>query len=127
VSIAVPDIAAAAEALEARLGLKAGPIEENAGQGVRLAYVELGNAKIELIEPTSPSSPIARFLERYPAGGLHHVCLGVGDLEAVLANATAAGARLAGKPAVNVHGDRIAFLDPKDVLGALVELEEHNR
>ena len=124
VAIAVPDIAAAAAALERRLGIKAGPVHENARQGVRLAYVELGNARLELIAPLSPTSPIARFLERNPAGGLHHVCFNVADLDAALAAATGAGARQAGEAGRNVHGDRIAFLGPREMLGALVELEE---
>ncbi len=124
VAIAVPDIAVAAAALERKLGIKAGPVHENAAQGVRLAYIDLGNARIELISPLSPTSPVAKFLERNPAGGLHHVAFNVGDLEAALSAATAAGARQAGQTGQNVHGQRIAFLAPKDLLGALVELEE---
>ena len=124
VAIAVPDLAAAAANLEKRLGVKAGPVHENAAQGVRLAYVDLGNARIELIEPLSPQSPIAKFLERNPAGGLHHVALNVPDLDAALSAAVEAGARQAGTSGLNVHGQRIAFLAPKEMLGALVELEE---
>jgi methylmalonyl-CoA/ethylmalonyl-CoA epimerase len=124
VAIAVPDIELAAAALEKRLGIKAGPVEENTAQGVRLAYIELGNTRIELIEPVSPDSPVAKFLERNPAGGIHHVSFNVGDLDASLAAALGAGARQAGKSGLNVHGERIAFLNPKDLLGVLVELEE---
>lgn len=124
VSIAVPDIAAAAAALERRLGLRAGPVQENVAQGVRLAYVELGNARIELISPIDPASPIARFLERNPGGGLHHVAFNVSDLDTALAAATSGGARQAGSSGRNVHGDRIAFLSPKELAGVLVELEE---
>ena len=124
VAIAVPDIATAATALERKFGIKAGPVHENASQGVRLAYIDLGNARIELISPLSPDSPIAKFLEKNPAGGLHHVCFNVGDLDAALAVAIGAGARQAGKIGNNVHGDRIAFLNPREVMGALVELEE---
>ena len=124
VAIAVPDLAAAAEALSRRLGLVAGPVHENAAQGVRLCYIDLGNARIELIAPLSPQSPIARFLEKNPNGGLHHVAFGVGDLDAVLHTAIDAGARQAGQSGRNVHGDRIAFLAPRELLGALVELEE---
>ncbi len=127
VAIAVPDIAAAAAALEKRLGIKSGPVHENVAQGVRLAYIDLGNARIELISPLSPDSPVAKFLERNPAGGLHHVCFNVGDVEAAVAAAVGAGARQAGKTGQNVHGDRIAFLNPKELLGALVELEEKHR
>lgn len=127
VAIAVPDIATAAAALQRRLGITAGPVHENAAQGVRLAYIDLGNARIELISPLGPDSPVAKFLERNPGGGLHHVCFNVGDLDAALAVATEAGARRAGNTGRNVHGDRIAFLNPKELLGALVELEEGRR
>lgn len=124
VAIAVPDIEAAAARLEQRLGIKAGPLHENAEQGVRLAYIELGNARIELISPMSAVSPIAKFLERNPGGGLHHVAFSTSDLDALLGSAIEAGARQAGKAGHNVHGQRIAFLSPKELLGALVELEE---
>ena len=124
VAIAVPSIAAAVEALTKRLGVTAGEVQENAAQGVRLCYLDLGNARIELIEPTSPASPIAKFLEKNPSGGIHHVSLNVGDLDAALAAATAAGARQAGKTGMNVHGERIAFIGPRELAGELVELEE---
>ena len=124
VAIAVPDIALAAAALKRKLGLEAGPVHENAAQGVRLAYIDLGNARIELIAPLDANSPVARFLEKNPNGGLHHVAFNVGDLDAALAVATSAGARQAGKSGHNVHGQRIAFLSPKELMGALVELEE---
>ncbi len=124
VAIAVPDIASAAAALERKLGVKAGPIHENAAQGVRLAYIDLGNARIELIAPIGPDAPLNKFLEKNPAGGLHHVAFNVPDIEAALAEAADAGARQTGKTGLNVHGERIAFLHPRDLLGALVELEE---
>ena len=124
VAIAVPSIAAAVEALTKRLGVTAGEVEENAVQGVRLCYLDLGNARIELIEPTSSTSPIAKFLEKNPGGGIHHVSLTVDDLDAALTAATEAGARQAGKTGMNVHGERIAFLGPRELAGVLVELEE---
>ena len=124
VAIAVPDIKVAAEALEKKLGVKAGPIHENAAQGVRLAYIDLGNARIELIAPIGPDAPLNKFLEKNPSGGLHHIAFYVPEIEAALAETTAAGVRQAGKTGQNVHGQRIAFLNPRDLLGALVELEE---
>ena len=87
---------------------------------------DLGNALIELISPMGQLSPLARFLERNPGGGLHHVSLVVADLDAILATALGAGARLAAKTGRNVHGDRIAFLAPKELAGVLVELEEQS-
>lgn len=127
VSIAVPDLEAAAKRLKEIYGLSVGAPKVNEEQGVRLAYVELPNARIELMEPARPGSPISNFLQRNPAGGIHHFCLNVDDLAAAAARITAKGARVLGegRESRNVHGERIAFVHPKDFLGALVELEEH--
>ena len=126
VSIVVPSLDAAARELESKYGLRIGAIEVNAEQGVRLAFVELGNAKIELMEPSRADSPVAKFLERNPHGGIHHFCLNVDDVAAASAAITARGARVLGDgKQKNVHGGRIAFVHPRDFLGALVELEEH--
>jgi methylmalonyl-CoA/ethylmalonyl-CoA epimerase len=126
VSLAVPSLEAAAQRLKELFGLEAGAPRVNEEQGVRLAYVELGNARIELMEPARPDSPIAKFLERNPAGGIHHFCLAVDDVAATAARLRDRGARVLGgeRPQRNVHGQPIAFVHPKDVLGALVELEE---
>lgn len=126
VSIAVPSLDAAAKRLKEVYGLNVGAAKVNEQQGVRLAYVELANARIELMEPARPDSPIAKFLERNPNGGIHHFCLNVDDVAATAAGITAKGARVVGegKESRNVHGERIAFVHPKDFLGALVELEE---
>jgi methylmalonyl-CoA/ethylmalonyl-CoA epimerase len=127
VSIVVPDIETAARRLRETYGLDVGPRMLNADQGVRLAYIELGAARIELIEPSRPDSPIAKFLERNPKGGIHHFCLGVDDVEDTVRGLTQDGVRVLGgaKPQHNVAGERIAFIHPGDFLGALVELEEH--
>ncbi len=127
VSIVVPDLAAALEKMRATYGLTAGEIKVNDEQGVRMTYIDLGNAKIELMEPSRPDSPIAKFLERNPKGGIHHFCLGVDSVEQTTNTLTAAGVQVlgAGKVQLNVHGERIAFVHPKDFLGALIELEEH--
>jgi methylmalonyl-CoA/ethylmalonyl-CoA epimerase len=128
VSIVVPNLAAALEKLRATYGLVAGEIKVNEEQGVRMTYIDLGNAKIELMEPSRPDSPVGKFLERNPRGGIHHFCLGVDSVEQTTAELTAAGAQVlgAGKVQLNVHGERIAFVHPKDFLGALIELEENN-
>lgn len=127
VSIVVLDLAAALEKMRATYGLVAGEIKVNDEQGVRMTYIDLGNAKIELMEPSRPDSPIAKFLERNPKGGIHHFCLGVDSVEQTTNALTAAGVQVlgAGKVQLNVHGERIAFVHPKDFLGALIELEEH--
>jgi methylmalonyl-CoA/ethylmalonyl-CoA epimerase len=126
VSIVVPSLAAAAARLRTVYGLGIGDVMINEQQGVRLAYVDLGNARIELMEPARPDSPIAKFLERHPAGGIHHFSLKVDCVDALAQSLTENAARLLGDglPQYNVHGERIAFVHPKDFLGALVELEE---
>lgn len=126
VSIAVPSLEAAAKRLKEVFGLAVGAPTVNEQQGVRLAYVELGNARIELMEPARPDSLVTKFLARNPAGGIHHFCLDVDSVEVTTAEIARCGARVLGegKPQHNVHGERIAFVHPKDFLGALVELEE---
>jgi len=127
VSIVVPDIEAAARALLEKYGLAVGPRQVNAEQGVRLAYVELGAGKIELMEPSRPDSPVAKFLERNPKCGIHHFSLSVDDVEATAQGLADNGVRVlgGGEPQHNVAGERIAFIHPGDFLGALVELEGH--
>ena len=126
VSIVVPDLAAAAEKLERIYGLKTEEPKVNEEQGVRLAYVNLPNARIELMEPARADSPVAKFLERNPKGGIHHFCLTVDSVEATTRSLADRGARVlgGGDKQRNVHGERIAFVHPADFLGALVELEE---
>lgn len=126
VSIAVPSLDAAAKRLKEVYGLTVGEPGVNEAQGVRLAYVDLANARIELMEPARPDSPISKFLEKNPAGGIHHFCLEVDDVAATAASVQGKGARVLGegRETRNVHGERIAFVHPKDFLGALVELEE---
>ena len=127
VSIVVPDIEAAVRVLGEKYGLTAGERRLNEQQGVRLAYVDLGAAKIELMEPSRPDSPVAKFLQRNPRGGIHHFCLSVDDVDAATQSLAAKGVRVLGdgKPQHNVAGERIAFIHPHDFLGALVEIEEH--
>ena len=127
VSIVVPDIEAAARQLDEKYGLRLGPRMVNAEQGVRLAYVDLGTAKIELMEPSRPDSPVAKFLERNPKGGIHHFSLSVDEMDKTTSDLVQKGVRVLGdgKPQHNVAGARIAFIHPGDFLGALVELEEH--
>ena len=126
VSIVVPSLDTAAKRLAATYGLSIGDVKVNEQQGVRMAYVDLGNAKIELMEPSRADSPVMKFLERNPKGGIHHFSLGVDSVDQFRAEVTAKGAQVLGdgSPQFNVHGERIAFVHPKDFLGALVEIEE---
>jgi methylmalonyl-CoA/ethylmalonyl-CoA epimerase len=127
VSIVVPDLDAAARRLRETYGLTVGETLTNTEQGVHLAYVDLGNARIELMSPSRPDSPVAKFLERNPKGGIHHFSLGVDDMQATADQLRDKAVRVLGdgRPQYNVAGERIAFLHPADFLGALVELEEH--
>ena len=129
ISIVVPDLEAAAKTLGERYGLTVGARNVNAEQGVRLAYVELPGARIELMEPSRPDSPVAKFLERNPKGGIHHFSLSVDRIDGMLESLRDKGVRVLGdgKPQHNVAGERIAFIHPADFLGVLVELEQHKQ
>jgi methylmalonyl-CoA/ethylmalonyl-CoA epimerase len=89
-------------------------------------FVELANTKIELLEPLGDASPIARFLDDNPAGGIHHLCFEVDDILAARDRLMAEGARVLGngEPRIGAHGKPVLFLHPKDFLGTLVELEQ---
>jgi methylmalonyl-CoA/ethylmalonyl-CoA epimerase len=126
VAIAVRDIAAATAVYRDTLGaLVSAPVAQQE-HGVTTVFVTLPNTKIELLEPLGAASPIARFLERNPEGGIHHVCYEVDDIIAVRDRLTAAGARVLGdgEPKTGAHGKPVLFLHPKDFLGTLVELEQ---
>ena len=126
VAIAVKDIAAASATYRDTLGAKvSAPIAQPA-HGVTVVFIELPNTKIELLEPFGDNSPIAKFLERNPDGGIHHVCYEVDDIVAARDRLVASGARALGdgKPKTGAHGKPVLFLHPKDFLGTLVELEQ---
>ena len=93
-------------------------------QGVRVCFVDTPNSQIELIEPLGEASPIHGFLAKNPAGGQHHVCFEVPDIEAAAAEMAAKGAKVLGPPRIGAHGVPVIFLHPKDMGGVLVELME---
>ncbi|MFW9813736.1 MAG: methylmalonyl-CoA epimerase [Candidatus Thorarchaeota archaeon] len=104
------------------LGLEFKGIEEVAEQKVRIAFFKIGESKIELLEPTSDHSPIAKFLENR-GGGIHHIAVLVDDIEAALEKHHDAGARLIDiEPRIGAHNMRIAFIHPKASGGVLMEL-----
>jgi methylmalonyl-CoA/ethylmalonyl-CoA epimerase len=96
-------------------------------QKVRVCFVDLPNSQIELLEPLGENSPIARFLEKNPAGGQHHVCFEVPDIHAAAAEMETKGARVLGEPRIGAHGTPVIFVHPKDTGGVLVELMETPR
>lgn len=125
VAIAVPDLAAAAERY-AGLGATVSDPQDLPEHGVTVVFVELPNTKIELLHPLGENSPIAGFLEKNPAGGIHHLCFEVADIAAAAGTVRAAGARILGDgtPKTGAHGKPVLFAHPKDFDGALVEFEQ---
>jgi len=126
VAIAVPDLAAASHIYREGLGARVSPPRLQPEHGVTVVFIDLANTKIELLEPLGATSPIAGFLERNPAGGIHHVCYEVGDLAEASERLKAQGARVLGegKPKIGAHGKPVLFLHPKDFCGTLIELEQ---
>jgi methylmalonyl-CoA/ethylmalonyl-CoA epimerase len=123
--IAVPSLDQAVPYYEKALGLKCERREEVASQKVRTAFFTVGQVHLELLEPTSPESPIARFLERNPAGGIHHIAFGTDDIQSQLRQASGAGVKLIDeKPFDGAGGKRVAFLHPKSTFGVLTEFCE---
>ncbi|QIE54553.1 methylmalonyl-CoA epimerase [Pikeienuella piscinae] len=126
VAIAVPDLDAAVALYADALGAKVNAPQDEPDHGVTVVFIELPNTKIELLHPLGKNSPIAGFLAKNPAGGIHHICYEVQDIVAARDRLKAAGARVlgSGEPKVGAHGKPVLFLHPKDFQGALVELEE---
>jgi methylmalonyl-CoA/ethylmalonyl-CoA epimerase len=126
VAIAVRDLKKATAIYRDVLGAAVSPATPQPAHGVTAVFVELPNTKIELLEPLGQDSPIARFLERNPEGGIHHICYEVDDIGAARDALKAAGARVLGdgEPKIGAHGKPVLFLHPKDFSGALIELEQ---
>ncbi|MCA3438022.1 MAG: methylmalonyl-CoA epimerase [Rhodobacter sp.] len=126
VAIAVPDLAAAAALYRDTLGARVGAPRDEPDHGVTVIFIDLPNTRIELLAPLGKDSPIAGFLEKSPAGGIHHVCYEVEDILAARDRLKAAGARVlgSGEPKTGAHGKPVLFLHPKDFNGCLVELEQ---
>jgi methylmalonyl-CoA/ethylmalonyl-CoA epimerase len=121
--IAVPSLDQAIPYYEKALGLKCGHREEVASQKVRTAFFAVGEVHLELLEPTSPDSPIAKFLEKNPAGGIHHIAFGTDDVASQLHQASSAGVKLIHEiPIDGAGGKLVAFLHPKSTFGVLTEL-----
>lgn len=126
VAIVVPDLAAAATLYRETLGATVSAPVEQPAHGVVVVFVELPNTKIELLYPMDAASPVARFLEKNPTGGIHHVCYEVDDILVARDRLKAQGARVLGDgvPRIGAHDKPVLFLHPKDFLGTLVELEQ---
>ena len=126
VAIAVADLDKATQTYAGTLGAKVSAPEVVAEHGVRVVFVELPNTKIELLEPYGENSPIAGFVAKNPAGGIHHLCYEVDDIVAARDKLKAEGARVLGdgEPKIGAHGKPVLFLHPNDFNGTLIELEQ---
>jgi methylmalonyl-CoA/ethylmalonyl-CoA epimerase len=124
VAIAVPDLAAAISLYE-KLGADISSPQALPEHGVTVVFIQLPNTKIELLHPLGSDWPIASFLAKNPAGGIHHLCFEVSDLRDARDKMTAGGIRIlgAGKEAIGAHGVPVLFAHPKDTFGTLIELE----
>ena len=128
VAIATSDIAAAARQYRETLATPEQVSDPVAlpEHGVTTVFIDTGNTKIELIEPLGENSPIQAFIDKNPAGGMHHVCYEVDDLKAAVEKMKQQGARVLGDPKIGAHGLPVVFLHPKDFGGVLIELEQVN-
>ncbi len=125
IGIATPRLDDALKFWRDALGLEVVHVEEVAEQGVRVAMLPVGEPRIELLEPTGPASPVAKFLEKRGAG-IHHVAVRVPDIRAALARLKESGARLIDEaPRKGAGGCLVAFVHPRSAGGVLLELVEH--
>lgn len=126
VAIAVPDLESAVAQYAGTLGATVGAPQDEPDHGVTVVFITLPNTKIELLYPLGEASPIKGFLEKNPAGGIHHICYEVDDILVARDRLKASGARVLGngEPKIGAHGKPVLFLHPKDFNGCLVELEQ---
>lgn len=126
VAIVAPDLDAASKLYRDVFSAKVSAPLDLPEHGVTTVFVELPNTKIELLHPLGTGSPIAKFLEKNPSGGIHHVCYEVDDITQASQRLTEQGMRVLGdgKPKIGAHGKPVLFLHPKDAVGTLVELEQ---
>ena len=126
VAIAVPDLAAAVALYRDTLGAEVSAPEDQPEHGVTTVFIQLPNTKIELLAALGNASPITKFLERNPGGGMHHLCYEVADIVSARTALVKAGARVLGDgtPKAGAHGKPVLFLHPKDFHGTLIELEQ---
>ena len=126
IAIAVPDIEKASSIWENALGASITSIQSLPEHGVKVVFIESPNTKVELLEPLTNQSPISKFLERNPNGGMHHICYEVSNLENAAKKLKSVGAKILGDglPKIGAHGNPVIFLNPGDFSGTLIELEE---
>ena len=126
VAIAVPDLKVASTLYRDTLGAIVSEVVELPAHGVSVVFVELNNSKLELLHPLGTTSPISKFLQDNPEGGIHHICYEVEDIVLTRNILKKKGMRVLGdgKPKEGAHGKPVVFLHPKDFCGTLIELEQ---
>tara|TARA_B100000959_G_scaffold44999_2_gene45519 strand:- start:1396 stop:1800 length:405 start_codon:yes stop_codon:yes gene_type:complete len=126
IAIAVPDLESASKTYKDILGANVSNPVAMPDHGVTTVFVELPNTKIELLEPLGSDSPIQKFLEKNPKGGMHHICYEVDDIYDARDQLIKNGAKIlgSGEPSVGAHDKPVLFLHPRDFCGTLVEIEQ---
>ena len=126
IAIAVPNIKEAADQYRNIFGAKVSDEVKQPDHGVTTVFIDLENTKIELLEVLGEDSPIQKFIDKNPKGGMHHICLEVEDINDAIEklNTHEVSITGTGKPKIGAHGKPVVFLHPKDCNGTLIELEE---
>jgi methylmalonyl-CoA/ethylmalonyl-CoA epimerase len=126
VAIATADLEKSSRLYRESLGARVSAPQAIPEHGVTVVFVEAANTKVELLQPLGADSPIAKFLEKNPDGGMHHLCFEVDDILAARDKLKASGARVLGdgNPKIGAHGKPVLFLHPKDFGGTLIEIEQ---
>ena len=126
IAIAVPNIQIASDMWKKALGANVSTPQTLHDHGVKVVFVEAPNTKVELLEPLNENSPISKFLQKNPNGGMHHICYEVDNIKSASKRLEAIGAKILGDglPKIGAHGNPVIFLDPKGFSGTLIELEE---
>jgi len=123
IAVVVEDIDSSLAFWESALGIKVGKVEDVPAQNARVAFLPVGDGKVELVQPTDPESGIGKFLNDR-GGGMHHFCLEVDDIADMVAQLKEKGVRLINESPLEMEGRKIAFIHPKSASGVLVELYE---
>jgi methylmalonyl-CoA/ethylmalonyl-CoA epimerase len=127
IGIAVKSLAEAVKIYETALGLTVNGYDQVDDQGVRIAMLNIGESRIELLEPTGPESPVGKFMNKR-GEGIHHIAVAVDNIESALERLKNAGVRLVDNaPRRGAHETRIAFVHPSSTHGVLLELVEHGK
>ena len=126
IAIVVPDINKAKQIYQTKFNANVSEVKNYKEHGVTVVFIKLKNTKIELMQPYGNNSPIQNFLDKHPAGGIHHICIEVDDIEKSHKLLKEENVRILGndKPVIGSHNKPILFLHPKDFCGTLIELEE---